>query len=82
MKATTTLVILGPREINGTFYAHGDELPPGLLPDEAIDWWLDRKWLAEYPERRSLYRIFSLFSGAKEREQLDAEELSQFALPQ
>ena len=81
MKATTTLVILGAREINGTLYAHGAELPPDLLPDEAVDWWLDRKWLAEYPERRSLYRIFSLFSGAKETERLDREELSQFALP-
>jgi hypothetical protein len=80
MKPTPTLVCIGPREINGVQFHHGDELPPGLLPQEQIDKLLDQKVLAEIPQRRSLHRIFSAFSGAKEREPLDSE-LTEFALP-
>jgi hypothetical protein len=76
-----TLVLIGHREINGQQFQHGDELPPDLLPPEVVDWWLDHKWLEEYPERRSLYRIFSVFSGAKEQEQLDDGEMTALALP-
>jgi hypothetical protein len=75
-----TLVTIGPREINGTLYCHGDELPPDLLPQETIDRMLDQKLLAEYPQRRSLYRLFSMFSGSAEREPPDPE-LEEFALP-
>lgn len=75
-----TLVILGAREINGTLFHHGDEVPPDLLPQEVTDRMLDQKVLAEYPERRSLYKLFAPFSGAKETEQPHAE-LTQFALP-
>jgi hypothetical protein len=78
----TTLVLFGAREINGRLFHHGDELPPGLLPREVIDQWLDRKWLLEYDntERRSLCRLFPAFSGCKEQEQLTKAELRQYAL--
>jgi len=38
--------------------------------------------LKEYDrrDRRSLYRLFPAFSGAKEKEQLDNDELDEFAL--
>jgi hypothetical protein len=52
---------------------HGDELPDGLLSQDQINQMLDQKMLAEYPQRRSLYRLFAPFSGAKQREPLDAE---------
>jgi hypothetical protein len=76
-----TLVFNGPREINGTTYSHGAELPPGILTPEQIDQLLDQKLLAEIPQRRSLHRLFSVFSGCKEREPLDAE-IADFALPE
>ena len=77
-----TLVVLGTREVNNRRLAHGDELPPNLLPPEVVDWWLDHKWLVEYEssEHRSLYRIFAPFSGAKEREHLTTDELRELAL--
>ena len=76
-----TLVFNGPREIKGTTYSHGAELPPGILTPEQINKLLDRKSLFEIPQRRSLYRLFAAFSGCKEREPLDAE-LTDFALPE
>jgi hypothetical protein len=79
-KPTPTLVFIGPRLIGETQFYHGDELPPDLLSQEQIDKLLDLRWLAEVPQRRPLYRIFAPFSGAQEREPLDAE-LTPFALP-
>ncbi len=78
-----TLVIIGHRELNGVTYHHGAEMPPGLLPDELRDWWIDHGWAREYgnAERRSLYRLFSQFSGCTEREQLAKDEIDQLALP-
>ena len=40
-----------------------------------IDKLLDQKSLAEYRERRSLYRIFAPFSGAEEKGETFAEQL-------
>jgi hypothetical protein len=60
-------------------FQHGDELPPGLLSQDAIGKMLDQKMLLEIPQRRSLFALFAPFSGAKEREPLDAE-LTGFAL--
>jgi hypothetical protein len=76
-----TLVIIGPRMIGERQLHHGDELPDGLLSQEQVDKMLDEKLLAEIPERRSLYKIFAAFSGVKQKQQLDAEELCQFELP-
>jgi hypothetical protein len=80
---TTTLVVLGTRNIDGRRYEHGEELPPDLLTRETVDQWLDRKWLAEYytSYRRSVYQLFAPFSGCKESESLTKAELDQFALP-
>jgi len=78
----TTLVFLGARKINDRLFHHGDEVPPGLLPPETVNQWLDQKWLAEYDfsERRSLYRLFASFSGCKEQEPLTKAELAAYAL--
>jgi hypothetical protein len=78
----TTLVVNGAREINGQRFEHGAELPPGLLPREVVDQWLDCRWLAEYDvtERRSLYRLLHVFSGCTEREPLSDEELRRFTI--
>jgi len=80
-KPTPTLVFIGSRQVADHQFQHGDEVPPDLLSQEQIDQMLDQKVLAEIPQRRPLYRIFAPFSGAKEREPLDAE-LIEFALPQ
>jgi hypothetical protein len=75
-----TLVFIRHSEINGRLFSHDSELPDDVLTQEQIDRMLDQKLLAEYPQRRSLYRLFAPFSGAKEREPLDAE-LVEYALP-
>jgi hypothetical protein len=77
-----TLVAIRHTEIQGHVFHHGSEIVPGLLSKESVDKLIDQGALREYPERRSLFRIFSQFSGAKESEQLDKDELVQFALPQ
>jgi hypothetical protein len=78
-----TLVVIGTRIINGQRFEHGSELPPNLLARDEIDKMLDRRQLAEcHPSvRRSLYRLFSHFSGCNESEQLSPDELKAFALP-
>jgi hypothetical protein len=74
-----TLVTRSTRTIHGKRYSHGSEIPPGALPPEAIDWWLDQHW-ADECERRSLYRLFPAFSGCTEFETLSSEELKSYAL--
>ena len=78
----TTLVARSHRTIDGKQYPHGSEIPPGMLPDEAVDWMLDNCELEEYDssERRSLYRLFAHFSACKETESLTQEELNKLAL--
>jgi hypothetical protein len=79
-----TIVALGHKKFGDQSFAHGEEIPPDLLSAEQADWEFDHKSLVEYDpdERRSLYRLFAPFSGAKEKQQLDREELAEFALPQ
>jgi hypothetical protein len=71
-----TLVIIRYLQVGDHIFHHGDELPHGLLPREAIDLHLDRKQLIEYDsaERRSLYRLFHRFSGCTETDRLSTEE--------
>ena len=76
-----TLVFIRHTEINGRVYFHGDELLPDSLEQVVIDKLLDQKSLAEYRERRSLYRLFSVFSGCAQRELLDEQERDAYALP-
>jgi len=75
-----TLAIIRHLEIDGRSFCHGSELPPDLLTRGEVDKLLDEGRLAEYPERRSLYRLLSPFSGAKEKEQLTNDELDTCAL--
>jgi hypothetical protein len=75
-----TLVFIRHIEIGGRAFAHGSELPPDLLSQHEVAKLLDHAVLREYPERRSLYRLFAPFSGSKEQEQLDKQELTELAL--
>jgi hypothetical protein len=79
----TTLVARKQRTIEGKSYAHGAEIPPGLLSDDAVASMLDAQQLTEYDssERRSLYRLFPSFSDCKEQEELTQEELNELCLP-
>jgi hypothetical protein len=79
----TTLVAIRHFEIQGHVFAHGVEVMPGLLTHETANKLLDDGWLKEYnsAERRSLYRLFALFSGCKDKEQLSKEELTAYTLP-
>jgi hypothetical protein len=78
-----TIAFKGHHEINGHLYHHGEELPPGVLSQEVVNQWIDKGRLIEYDsaERRSLYQLFSTFSGAKEQEQLTRQELTAYTLP-
>jgi hypothetical protein len=66
----TTIVARSHRTIEGKLYHHGDEIPPGLLSDEAINRMLVNREVDEYnsADRRSLYRLFHRFSDCKETE--------------
>ena len=77
----TTLVALRQLEVEGKLFHHAAEIVPGLLAQETIDKLLDQRMIAEYPERRSLYRLLSAFSGVKDREELDKHEQAVYALP-
>lgn len=78
----TTLIAIRHCQIGDRNFAHGEELPPGLLPREVVDRWLDEGSLKEYDtaERRSLYRLFAPFSGVKEREPLSRNELTELTV--
>jgi hypothetical protein len=75
-----TIVSIRLREIGDRRFYHGQEIEPGLLEGELLDYWLDHKWCREAPERRSLYRLFASFSGCKEREALSQNELALFTI--
>ena len=77
-----TLVVLGHLQVGDRQFYHGAELPPDLLPREAVDLHLDNKQLIEYDasERRSLYRLLHRFSGCSVSERLSDSELTQLAL--
>ena len=74
------LVFIRHHEINGRLYRHSEELPPGVLDQETVHRLLDQRVLTECPERRSLYRLFSHFSGCAQTEALTQEELTDFTL--
>jgi hypothetical protein len=77
-----TLVAIRHLEIEGHVFAHGAEVMPELLSNETVDKLLDDKRIADYPERRSLYRMLTTFSGCKEKEQLSDAELTELCLPE
>lgn len=71
-----TLIFVRHGQVGSQHFQHGEELPPGLIPCEVVDKWLDQRWLKEYDssERRSLYRLLHRFSGCSEQEQLTQKE--------
>jgi hypothetical protein len=78
---TATLVSIRFNEIGGIAYRHGAEIPPGALSQDEINKLVDAGKLIAYPERRSLHRIFSAFSGCAEKQHLDKDEASMLLLP-
>ena len=82
MTARPTLIFIRHHEIDGRVFSHNSELEPDLLSQETVNKLIDAGVLKEYDrrDRRSLYRLFPAFSGAKEKEQLDNDELDEFAL--
>jgi hypothetical protein len=78
----TTLVVIRHAQVGERHFLHGEECPPGLIPREVIDHWLDQSWLKEYDstERRSLYRLLHRFSGCAEREPLSQDELTSYSI--
>ena len=78
-----TLVAIRHLEIDGHVFSHGAEIVPGLLAKETVDRLIDEKRVKEYDnrDRRSLYRLFSCFSGVSEKEQLEKDELDTLTLP-
>jgi hypothetical protein len=72
----TTLVVIKHAQVGSRHFQHLEQLPPGLLPREVIDHWLDEGWLreCEAADCRSLYRLLHRFSGAKEQEPLTKAE--------
>jgi hypothetical protein len=76
-----TLIFIRAHQIDGHQFLHGDELPPGIVSQEAVKLLLDQGFLEQCPQRRSLYRLLAPFSDCKEQEQLDNKELKAYALP-
>jgi len=79
-----TLVAIHQLKIADRVFAHGEEIEPDLLPDERLDWHIDHRQIVEYDPRvrRSLYRLFSVFSGCQESEQLSQDERDAYCLPE
>jgi hypothetical protein len=75
-----TLVFVRHTDLGDRMFHHGDELPPDVLPSRVVDQFLDSGRLREVAERRSLFRLFHVFSGCKEREPLDEHELAAYGL--
>jgi hypothetical protein len=78
-----TLICHGHHELNGVQYHHGDELPPGLLEGQLLDYWLDHRLAIEldHSERCSLHLLFAPFSGTKQTEPIKLDkELAQCVL--
>ena len=77
-----TLVAISHLEIEGHVFHHGAEIVPGLLSPDTVNKLVDARRVKEYDsaERRSLYRVFAPFSGAKEHEALPQDELTAYGL--
>jgi hypothetical protein len=78
---TPTLIFVRSYNLGDRLFRTGDELPPNVLEQSDIDKLIDQRRLAERKDRRSLFRLFSKFSGCAQREQLTQEELDTLALP-
>jgi hypothetical protein len=77
-----TLVAMHHLEIEGRVFHHGAEIMPSLISTATLAKLIDQGRVREYDsrDRRSLYRLFSKFSGCKEKEPLTAEEMEAYSL--
>jgi hypothetical protein len=78
----STLVAVRHFEIAGTVFTHGCEIMPGRFSKEVVNQLIDQGVVKEYDtaDRRSLYRLFPMFSGCEEKEPLTQAELTAYAL--
>jgi hypothetical protein len=77
-----TLVAMHHLEIEGRVFHHGSEIMPDLIAQETVAKLIDQGGVREYDsrDRRSLYRLFSKFSGCRESEPLTGEEIEAYSL--
>ena len=75
-----TLIAIHHLQIGAHAFTHGAEITPRLIDEKTLAKLLDQGRVRECPERRSLHRLFSVFSACDESEPLDAE-LIEFTLP-
>ena len=68
-----TLIVLRSLQIGERLFRTSEEMPPDFLTREAVDLAIDRRELAEVPERKSLFKMFNVFSGTSESENLRPE---------
>ena len=78
-----TLVAMRHLEIEGRVFHHGAEIMPSLISRATLAKLIDQGRVREYDsrDRRSLYRLFSRFSGCEETELLSDVERTAYALP-
>ena len=78
-----TLVAMHHLEIEGRVFHHGAEIIPGLISRATLAKLIDQGRVREYDsrDRRSLYRLFSRFSGCADTEPLSDVERAAYALP-
>jgi hypothetical protein len=78
-----TLVAVHHLEIEGRVFHHGAEIMPSLISRATLAKLIDQGRVREYDsrDRRSLYRLFSRFSGCDETEQLSDVDRAAYALP-
>jgi hypothetical protein len=77
---TPTLIFVRSYNLGDRLFRTGDELPPNVLEQSDIDKLIDQRRLAERKDRRSLYRLFHVFSGCEEKESLTDQELTELSL--
>jgi hypothetical protein len=78
-----TLVATHHLEIEGRVLHHGAEIMPGLISRATLAKLIDQGRVREYDsrDRRSLYRLFSRFSGCEDTEPVSNVERMAYALP-
>lgn len=69
-----TIICVRHLQIGNRQFHSGQEVPPGLLPDDEIAVRLDRHELAEVRERGAIYRLLHRFSGCSEKERLSSAD--------
>ena len=78
-----TLIAIHHLEIEGRVFHHAAEIMPSLISSATLAKLIDQGRVREYDsrDRRSLYRLFSRFSGCEDTEFLSDVERTAYALP-